>query len=159
MTTTPSTEPDSFDAFWDEVHGGRRTTLIEGVQVSVPTDLPLGFQERYRELANSSSDDDAVELIEMLFGADAAKQWMAPPKIGQRKLMTVLLWGMAQALGEDVDFAEAYRRVQAGAVEGKAPANRASKRAAQRKPSGSSGGRSKRTSPASTASTRTPSRA
>lgn len=150
MTGTPA--PESLDAFWDEVHGGRRTTVIEGVEVVVPTDLPMGFERRFNELSDSSSDDDVGELIGMIFGEAVAEQWLAPPRIGSRKLMTALMWGMAQAMGEDIGFAEAYKRVQG---KGRRPPNRAARRAAQKKPSAGTGTRSRRTSSASTGSGRT----
>lgn len=154
--TAVTPAPESFDAFWNEIHGGHRTTTVEGVEVTVPTDVPMGFERRFAELSESSSDDDVAELVTLLFGEDAAAQWLAPPAIGFRKLLTILMWGMAQSLGEDITFREAYDRVQGKARTGP---NRAARRAASKKPSGTTGGRSKRTSSASTASTRTASQA
>lgn len=138
----PSPIDDSFDAFWEEQHGGLRTTVIQGVEVVVPTDLPQGFAHRFNQLKDSGKDDDAAELVGMLYGEEAAKKWMEPPQIGTRKLMTALLWGMAQASGEDITFAEAYERLrQQLAGKAKPAPNRAARRTAQRKPSGATGGR------------------
>lgn len=148
----------SFDDFWDEVHGGRRTTVVAGVEVAVPNDLPFGFSERFEALKDSESEADAGELISLIFGEDAAAQWMAPPTIGTRKLFTILGWGMAHASGEDISFAEAHKRVtESLTAEGKAPSGQ--NRAARRSQSKSTGGPSKRTSSASTGSARRTSRA
>ncbi|MCM2394363.1 hypothetical protein [Streptomyces albipurpureus] len=158
MTARKAPIEESFDAFWEELTGGSRTTVIEGVTVPVPVDLPLGFGERFTALQASESDEDAAELVALLFGQAAADQWLAPPKIGTRKLMTVLLWGMAQAAGEDLSFAEAYERLRTQAGTGKAP-NRQARRAAQKKPSAGTGGRSRPTSSASTGTAPATSRA
>lgn len=139
----PNPIDDSFDAFWDEQTGGLRTTVIQGVEVVVPNDLPQGFAARFAQLKDSGKDDDAAELIGMLYGEEAVKKWMEPPQIGTRKLMTALLWGMAQASGEDITFAEAYERLKnqlSGKAQATAP-NRAARRTAQKKPSGATGGR------------------
>lgn len=151
----------SFDEFWDEVHGGRRTTVVMGVEVAVPNDVPFGFNERFEALKDSSSEDDAAELIALIFGDDAAEQWMAPPRIGLRKLLTILAWGMGQSAGQDISFAEAYKGVNESlSAEGKAPSgvNRQNRRASKPR-STSTGGPSKRTSSASTGSARKTSRA
>ncbi|WP_151480622.1 hypothetical protein [Streptomyces albicerus] len=159
MTARKHPIDDSFDAFWDEQHGGHRTTVVKGVTVVVPNDLPVGFGERYAALSDSSSDEDVAELIAMLFGEEAAEKWLAPPKIGTRQLMTVLLWGMAQASGDDITFAEALERVTKE-LKGKAQSpNRAARRAVSKKPSASTGGQSRPTSAASTTSARKSSRA
>lgn len=151
---TGRTEEQSFDAFWDEVHGGRRTTTVCGVEIVVPNDLPFGFSERFNSLQESESDEDAAQLIALLFGDDAAKTWMSPPGIGTRKLFTILTWGMAQALGENLSFAEAHERItQRMTSKGKAPSGQ--NRAARRKQSATTGGRSKPTSNGSTGSDRT----
>ncbi|NUK07461.1 hypothetical protein HRW18_05415 [Streptomyces lunaelactis] len=160
-TARPATKGNpekSFDDFWDEVHGGRRTTVVAGVEVAVPNDLPFGFSERFEALKDSESEDDAVELITLIFGQDAAEAWMAPPTIGTRKLFTILGWGMAHASGEDISFAEAHARVtESLTAEGKAPSGQ--NRAARRQQSAGTGGRSKRTSSASTGTARKTSRA
>ncbi|GGW41372.1 hypothetical protein [Streptomyces xantholiticus] len=140
--TKPSPIEDSFDAFWEEQTGGLRTTVINGVEVAVPNDLPQGFAQRFDRLKDSDKAEDAAELVAMLYGDEAAKKWMEPPQIGTRKLMTALLWGMAQASGEDITFAEAYQRLQDHLTgKAKTPPNRAARRTAQRKPSGATGGR------------------
>lgn len=160
--TTAKSDDQSFDDFWDEVHGGRRTTVVMGVEVAVPNDVPFGFSERFEALKDSTSEDDAAELIALIFGDEAADAWMAPPRIGLRKLLTILAWGMAQASGQDITFAEAYKGVTEGlTAEGKAPTgkNRAARRAAPKPRSAAGGGPSKRTSSGSTGSARRTSRA
>ncbi len=154
--TARKTTADDFDAFWAEVRG-RRTTTVCGVEVPVPTDVPYGFQERLDQLGESDRQEDAEELVAMLFGDGVMEQWKAAG-IGYVQLLTIITWGMAQGTGEPMSFAEAYKAVLARDQEGKAP-NRAARRAASKPRSASTGGPSKRTSSASTGSARTRSRA
>ncbi|MFH8619160.1 hypothetical protein ACH4E8_29420 [Streptomyces sp. NPDC017979] len=146
---------ESWDSFKKEVFGDR-TEVIEGVRVQVPTDVPFGFQERLADLSESSEREDVAELVDALFGPDVLDQWEAAG-IGTIGLMTVLTWGMAQGSGQrDFTFRDAYEALTSDDP-GKAPAqpaNRAARRAAQKKPSTAGGGRSKRTSSGSTGSGR-----
>jgi hypothetical protein len=156
MTARKSTESESFDAFWAEVRG-RKTTTICGVTVAVPNDIPFGFRERMDDLRDSESQEDASELVAMFFGDGVMQQWQAAG-IGYYQLLTILTWGMAQATGQDMSFAEAYEAVTSADIGGKAP-NRAARRAAPKERSAAGGGPSKRTSSASTTSGRKTSRA
>lgn len=151
---------DSFDAFWAEQAKGGRTTIIRNVTVPVPTDIPIAMELRAQELQESSAEADIRELLAMLFGADVLDQW-SEEGMGLRELQTVLAWGMGQGAGNDTTFEEAYASVLDAAREGKAPSgqNRATRRAGQKPQSARTGGPSKRTSAASTASKRVPSRA
>jgi hypothetical protein len=157
MTARKSAETESFDAFWAEVRG-RKTTTICGVTVAVPNDIPFGFNERFEALKDSERQEDASELVAMFFGDGLMEQW-EKAGIGYFQLLTILTWGMAQATGQDMSFAEAYEAVTSADIGGKAPANRAERRAAPKKRSAAGGGQSKRTSSASTTSARKTSRA
>lgn len=156
---SPARKPghETFDAFWAEVSGGR-TEVIRGVEVRVPTDVPMALEQRVEELKDSDDQDDLAELLALLFGKDVLAEWMANG-MGLVELQTVLTWGMAQAGGRDLSFAEALDMVRSGEV-GKAP-NRAARRkaGAPAKRSAAGGGRSKRTTGASTATSRRTSRA
>lgn len=156
MTPRKTTGSPSWDAYWAEVTGAR-TEVIRGITVDVPRDVPFGFEERLQELSSSSAREDVEELVTMLFGPDVFGAWL-DAGMGYRELLTVLTWGMAQASGTDMTFAEAFEAVaQQDTTGGKAPSspNRAARRA-QSKPTG---GPSARTSAASTASARKSSRA
>lgn len=144
----------SFDAFWAEVSGSG-TETIRGVEVTIPTDVPIAMELRIQQLQESESEQDVRELIGLLFGGDALDQWAAAG-MGLRELQTVLTWGVARASGVEMSFREAYDTVTAAASsEGKAPApNRAARRSASKRPSAGTGGRSAQTSAASTASRR-----
>lgn len=150
---------ESWDEFWAEVSGGP-TEVIRGVVVPVPTDVPLILEQRLKELQDEESEEALQEMLSLLFGPTVLDQWIENG-MGARELETALAWGFAHAGGKDVSFREAYEMVlEAEAAGGKAPVpNRAQRRAAQKPPSGSTGGRSKRTSAGSTGSTRTRSRA
>lgn len=154
--TARKTPADSFDAFWAAAAKSSRTTVIRGVTVPVPADLPLSFELRAQELQESTAEADIREMLSLLFGEDHFDTWRAAG-IGLLELQTVLAWGAAQGSGRDVTFAEALEAVKAKDGEGKAPSgqNRAARRAAPKKQSASTGGRSKPTSRGSTAATRT----
>lgn len=153
--TARKADAGSFDAFWAEVSGGA-TEIIRDVEVAIPTDVPIAMELRIQQLQESESEQDVRELVGLLFGVDALDQWAAAG-MGLRELQTVLTWGLAHAAGQPLTFREAHETVTAAeqAAEGKAPGpNRAARRSASKKPSASTGGRSARTSAASTASRR-----
>ncbi|MFI7014383.1 hypothetical protein [Streptomyces sp. NPDC050164] len=153
---------DTWDAFWAEVSGGR-TEVIRGVEVQVPTDMPLAMEKRIDELRESEAEEDVAELVALLFGDDILAAWI-DNGMGAMEFQTVLTWGMAQAGGRDLTFAEALELVRSGDGEGKQTGPKGPNRAARRagapaKRSAAGGGRSKRTSNGNTASARKTSRA
>lgn len=152
-----SSDSQSWDAFWSEVSGAR-TEVIRGVEVRVPSDVPLVMEQRIEELSESDAEGDVAELLKLLFGADVFETWRQNG-MGMREMQTVIAWGMAHAGGREMTFAEAHELVQTEtAAAGKAP-NRATRRKAASKPrSAAGGGRSRQTSSASTASARKTSR-
>ncbi|MFJ9657620.1 hypothetical protein ACIRPR_06580 [Streptomyces griseoflavus] len=162
---SPARKPaghESWDAFWAEASGGR-TEVIRGVEVRVPTDVPMALEQRVEELHDSDRREDLAELLALLFGQDVLDQWV-DAGMGLVELQTVLTWGMAQAGGRDLSFAEALDMVRAGEAGkplGPQGPNRATRRAtgAPAKRSAAGGGRSKRTTGASTATSRRTSRA
>ncbi|MDT9688198.1 hypothetical protein Q5762_07480 [Streptomyces sp. P9(2023)] len=148
---------ESWDAFWAEVQGAG-TEVIRGVEVPIPTDVPLAMEMRLKDLESDSSEEAIREMVALLFGDTVLDQWI-DAGMGLMEFKTVIAWGMAHATGTKVSFREAYDTVVAAeADEGKAP-NRAARRAASKPRSASTGGRSKPTSSASTSSARTRSRA
>lgn len=143
---------ESWDEFWAEQVGAGSTETIRGVQVEVPTDLPLAVQARAEQLRDSSSFDDVAELVGLLFGEGIVEEWAAAG-MGLVELQTVLAWGMAQAVGRDLSFAEAYDAVRARITEGK-PQGPTTGRTGRRAPYAPTGGRSRPISSASTGSDR-----
>ncbi|MFD3929684.1 hypothetical protein [Streptomyces sp. NPDC058614] len=157
MTARKTGGTGGWDEFWAEVSGGR-TETIRGVQVTVPTDIPLAMEQRINELQDAEDEDSFAELIALLFGTDALGAWREGG-MGLRELKTVLAWGIAHANGQDMTFAEAYDLVmQEEAGGGKTPAPKGPNRAARRAQSTRTGGPSKPTSRASTGSARKTSR-
>lgn len=153
--TAPKTQ--SWDEFWAEV-SPHRTEVIRGLEVKVPTDMPLAVEKRITELRASEAEEDIGELLHLLF--DVSLDEWRDAGMGLRELQTVLTWGIAQASGKDLTFAEAHELVVAGEGEGKPLAPKGQpNRAARRAPSKSTGGQSKRTSSGSTGSARARSRA
>ncbi|WP_237310395.1 hypothetical protein [Streptomyces sp. AMCC400023] len=153
---TPVKGEESFDEFWARVSGGA-TETIRGVKVQVPTDLPLIVDQRVGELQNSSRLEDIQELLGLLFGADVLDQWINAG-MGLREFQVVMTWGLAHAGGNPITHQEAYELVEKGAGAGKQLAPKGPNRAARRSQSAAGGGRSKRTSSASTATARKTSR-
>lgn len=151
----PATQ--GWDAFWAEVNAKPATEVIRGVTVPVPSDMPLGFQQRANELRDSTRDEDIRELTAMIFGEGVLDQWIANG-MGAREFMVVCGWGFANGSGQTMTFREAFDLMAKAEAEGKAASapspNRATRRAATKKPSSAGGATSKRTSSASTASAR-----
>ncbi|WKD36501.1 hypothetical protein [Streptomyces xanthophaeus] len=150
---TVSSETESFDAFWASV-ARPTTTIIRGVTVAVPRDMPMLVEQRVEELQDSSSIDDIAELVGMIFGDDCLEKWR-DAGMGLLEFQVVLAWGMANARGRETSYQEAFEMVQEQAAEGKAPAPN---RAARRSRSAGTGGPSKRISSGSTGSARKTSR-
>lgn len=158
--TAPKSQ--SWDQFWAEVSGSR-TEVIRGVEVKVPTDMPLNFEERIGSLSDlsaTSRPEDFEPLVSPLFGDGVFHQWYEAG-MGAREFLTAVTWGFAQASGKDMSFAEAYE-LATGGDPGKALGNRqarrTAKKAASKQPSASTGGRSRPTSSGSTSSARRTSR-
>jgi hypothetical protein len=153
-------DAQSWDDFWAEVNAARVTEVIRGVEVPVPSDLPLIFQQRMNELRDSDRDEDVRELVALVFGDGVLDQWR-DAGMGAAELRVVLAWGFANGSGKATSFREAYDIVTQAEAEGKAPGgpNRAARRAATNARSSSTGSASRPTSRASTASTRKTSRA
>jgi hypothetical protein len=145
------TETQSWDDFWSEVNAKSTTEVIRGVTVTVPTDLPLGFQQRMTALQYSERDEDVQELVSMIFGPGVLDKWL-DTGMGSREFKVILMWGMSNGGGKAISFREAYDMLLVAEAEGKAfgRPNRAARRAATRSPSSATGGQSKRTSNAST---------
>ncbi|MFI8104702.1 hypothetical protein [Streptomyces sp. NPDC086023] len=148
---------ESWDAFWAEVNGAG-TETIRGVEVAIPTDLPLVMVQRLDALSAEDSEEAFREMVGMLFGDGVLEAW-TDAGMGLMELKTLIAWGTANAEGTRIGFREAYERVLQGEAEseGKAPnrqARRAAAKSAPRPRSATTGGRSKATSRGSTATGR-----
>ncbi|MFF4369625.1 hypothetical protein [Streptomyces sp. NPDC001594] len=153
MTARKTSDTQSWDDFWASV-SRPQTTTIRGVEVAIPTDMPMLVEQRVEELHDSTSLDDIAELVGLIFGQDCLDQWRANG-MGLLEFRVVLTWGMANARGTEFSFEDAYKLTQEGVAEGKAPPPN---RAARRARSAGTGGRSKPTSNANTGSARRTSR-
>ncbi|MCO1575032.1 hypothetical protein M8C13_04565 [Crossiella sp. SN42] len=131
-----------FNAFWAEHQAVREVPQavvhILGVDVVVPTELPLRVQVLAEQLAGEDTPTALRQMLEALFGEDVFDTWV-DNGLTTEKFATLLMWGMANAQRVDktipVSFAEAAQMVadaEAKQAEGKAPAgpsNRAARRA------------------------------
>lgn len=155
---------DDFLAFWRDHRAQQspETRRILGVDVVVPTDLPLGIEDIATELQSSKDPNDIGRLVALIFGADIYSQWKSAG-VSMPMLQVLFAWGMSNGAGKQVSFEEAAALVadaEAKQAEGKAPAaNRAARRASSATPASAAAGRtSSRTSAASTTSGRKTSR-
>lgn len=169
--TTAEREQD-FSAFWDSFRTKvqPKTTNILGVDVVIPTDVPLAFEDLQERMAASKADVNSPEahamfkeMLVTLFGEGTYEQWRANG-LTALQLRVLVVWGMLNGNGNHTTFERAGEIVLEELAEeaaGKAPAapNRASRRAAaassRTRASATTGQRSKRTSSASTRSKRT----
>lgn len=154
-------EDDDFDAFWRDYRAAikPKTTRILGVDVVVPTDLPLSFEDQLAELEGSRTSEAYEGLLATLFGEGTLGQWKANG-ITREQLQIVMAWGFSNGSGTPTTFAEAAKKVADAEAEkaaagsgGKARVtpNRATRRASSRTAaSGGTGRSSKRTSRANT---------
>lgn len=134
-----------------------RTERIQGVDVVVPSDVPLGFQQLAETLSDESPLEDFADVVFLLFGEGVFEAWLKNG-MGASGLTVAIMWGWMQGSGKDVTFSEAYEIVSSDDP-GKAAVAATGNRAARRSQSRSTGGRSSRTSAASTTSARARSRA
>jgi hypothetical protein len=165
---TAADEPqqhDDFLAFW-RAHRAKDAPEIQrilGVDVPVPTELPLALAALGDELATSEDQGDVERIVTLLFGEDVYQRWVTAGLTAEQ-LAVLMAWGMANATGTPTTFAEAAQLAADAEAAGKARKaavvpNRAARRASSRTPaSASTGGSSSRTSAASTASPRKRSR-
>jgi hypothetical protein len=129
-----------FDAFLQgrrvaEKRGAR--LRLCGVEYELPTQMPVAYlllQERYKD----DNDPRAIRaVLEPLFGREALDLW-SDSGLGEFDMRVVLHWS-AQNMASpgSLSMEDAYEAVltdNGGAGLGKAPGNRAERRAAQRKP-------------------------
>lgn len=158
----PPGQEDDFLAAWRDYEATEKheTRTILGVQVLVPTDLPLRFERLAESLGESSKEEDIKALLTVLFGQDPLDAWVEAGLTG-KQFQVLLAWGVANGQGKPTTFAEAVklvREAEKADAEGKAPAtNRADRRAkasSGTRGSAAGGRTSSRTSSASTKSTR-----
>lgn len=155
MTPARAGQAQSWESFKAETFA-QRTEVIEGVTVPVPADIPLNFTAAFGALSPDSDVTDFADAVALLYGEGVFDRWVENG-MGATGLLTALMWGYMQGGGQDVSFADAYQVVISDDP-GKAAAAVAGNRAARRQQSKPTGGRSSRTSAASTASPRARSR-
>lgn len=135
--TPPDTTGDtqSWDDYWARVEEKRRaergnapTTLIRGVEVTVPTSLPLRFDRDLERLQESEDLADVQRLLVELFGRDVLDQWV-DAGMHEEEFRTALLWGIARGKRRDLTFEQAHELVMRQGEALRAPANRAERRA------------------------------
>lgn len=127
---------DDFDAFWLGAHEAK-PTKIRGVLVKPPNDLPLALVEDVENVMGSTDLAAIHRVVRMIFGEDILGTWISAG-MGLREFQTVLAWAGAHMRGKPVTFAEAMRIANEAldaleAEQGKAPANRAERRARKKK--------------------------
>lgn len=152
-------QEDDFLAFWRtrQAADAPETTRILGVDVVVPTDIPLRVEHAALRLKGTQKLDEVRPLMTDLFGADHLDAWIANG-LTVHMMKVILAWGVANGSGTPCTFQEAMQLAErAEAEQGKAPApaNRSARRASSTTaPSESTGRSSSRTSAVNTGSRR-----
>lgn len=128
----PETRDDEFLAFWRD-HRARtthQTARILGVDVPVPSELPMAITDAAEQLVDSTDPADIERVVGMLFGADIYTQWKANG-LTTGMLQILVTWGMANAAGQATTFEQAAELAEQAEHAGKArlAANRAARRA------------------------------
>lgn len=145
-------ELEDFDVFWEK-HGTQvevRRARICGVNVEVPSDLPLEVEVILQRNSGQLQNRDLDRVIDLIFGEDVLSLWIANG-MTRSQFPIVCAWALANAEGRRITFEEAAEKVRESQLR---PTNRAERRAANR-PGGSASGRSSSpTSRGSTASRR-----
>lgn len=122
-------ETEDFTQFWDNVRtqesGGKVLRNVFGIDVQLPTSLPLRFEMEARRLAMTEDDEEARRMVGYLFGNDALDHWIEQG-CDTEQFGVLLMWGSANASGHDMSLSQAreeYRKaIQAKAARpGQAP--------------------------------------
>ncbi len=150
-------EQDDFLAFWRtrQAEATPETVRILGVDVVVPTDMPLRVETMAGQMQDTQDIAELKALLVELFGADHLDVWIANGLTAG--MMTVIIaWGMANATGTPTTFERALElATQAEADEkagkGRPVPNRADRRASSGTDRSANTGRS--LSPTSAANT------
>lgn len=153
-------EQDDFLAFWRtrQAEAAPETKRILGVDVVVPTDIPLRLEIMVAELADSQDSDELRPLLVDIFGVDHFDAWIANG-MTVHMMKVILAWGVANGSGTPCTFERALELAdqigpdEAGKV--RPVPNRAARRASSGTgKSANTGASSSPTSAASTASRR-----
>jgi hypothetical protein len=151
-------EQDDFLAFWrsHEAATTPTTARILGVDVVVPTDMPLRVEQQALLLQDAQDIAEIRPLLVDLFGADHLDTWITNGAT-TRMLQVIIAWGMANATGTETTFARAVELADEARAAEAGKARPVPNRSDRRAPSGTgksaSTGRS--SSPTSAANTGT----
>lgn len=153
-------EQDDFLAFWRtrQAEAAPETKRILGVDVVVPTDIPLRLEIMAAQMADAQDADELRPLLVDIFGADHFDTWIANG-MTVHMMKVILAWGVANGSGTPCTFERALELAdQMGADEagkGRPVPNRADRRASSGTgKSANTGASSSPTSAASTTSRR-----
>lgn len=123
---------DEFLAFWRDhrARATQQTVRILGVDVPVPSELPMAITDAAEQITESNDPADLERVVAMLFGSDVYAQWKANG-LTTGMLSVLVTWGMSNAVGQACTFEEAAELAQKAEEAGKVrlAANRAARRA------------------------------
>ncbi|WP_406298059.1 hypothetical protein OG948_21245 [Embleya sp. NBC_00888] len=125
-------EAEDFDAFIVETQAAIRPASIKiGNKVyTLPIGVPIAFTLMTRRLAKSEDPGVMRDILTPIFGAEALDEWERTSPFSNESLGVLMRWaGANMANPGSLSLAEAAKSVEEDEA-GKAPANRAAKRAA-----------------------------
>lgn len=113
---------EDFDAFWSQQsRTGKVLRNVCGLDLHLPAALPLAFELESRRLANDRSLRAVHRLFGLLYGEGTLAQ-LIERRLDPEQLSVLLLWGVANSGGGDLDLAGAqaqYEDMKARQAEGK----------------------------------------
>lgn len=82
-----------------------------GVEIPVPTDTPLSYTLRAKEIQEQSAEDTAsvLKLLADILGQDIADQ-IEERDPGIRAIGALLLWAFQNSSGDEIDFPAAFEK-------------------------------------------------
>jgi hypothetical protein len=160
LTGESELDQDDFLAFWrtQQAAAAPETIRILGVEVVVPTDMPLRVETMAAQMQDTQDPAELRGLLAELFGADHLDAWIANGLTAQM-MKVVLAWGIANGSGTPCTFERATELAAQAEADEAGKAQPVPNRADRRVSSGtgksvSTGPSSSRTSAANTTSRR-----
>ena len=100
-------ESEDFTAFWESRRRtGKTLHNVLGFDVVLPAELPLRFEIEARRLSNDRSAAAVSHLFGLLFGAETYSR-LYEAGLTPSQFMVLLMWGVANANGQDMTLAQA----------------------------------------------------
>jgi len=116
-------ESEDFNAFWSSrTRKGKTLRNVHGIDLTLPSSLPLAFEVEARRLQNDRSNEAVHHLFGLLYGKGALAALIANG-LDVEGLGVLLMWGAANGNGQDMTLSQAtaqFEEMKAKQAAGKA---------------------------------------